>query len=239
MKWQEEGVILSIRLHGESSAVVSLLTQDRGRHAGIVRVSSRNRTILQPGNFVQASWSARLPEHLGAFQLELISSPIARIMADSLRLTAMMSMLTTLDKLLAERHPYPPIYDMAVDLIHNLTAIGQGWLKDYAFFELRLLDILGYGLDLSRCAATGQTNDLVYVSPRSGCAISQSSGVPYADKLFVLPSFILDKEATDTLKSQIAASLKMTGYFLGKYFFNGILPDHRSRFSTDLERVCD
>ncbi|MBW8308529.1 MAG: DNA repair protein RecO [Candidatus Paracaedibacteraceae bacterium] len=237
MKWQEEGVILSVRQHGETSAVVSLLTRPHGRHAGIVRVSSRNRSILQPGNSVQAQWSARLPEHLGSFQLELVHSPIARIMTDSLRLTAMTSLLTMLDRLLAERHPYPPVYDMTIALMQKLTEADASWLKDYALFELRLLEILGYGLDLSQCAATGRQDDLAYVSPKSGCAVNREAGLPYASKLFALPKFIISEDEQTADVSDIAQSLKISGYFLAKHFFHSILPDHRTRLSQILNTL--
>ncbi|AIK96052.1 DNA repair protein RecO [Candidatus Odyssella acanthamoebae] len=235
MKWQEDGVILSLRQHGENSAVVSLLTRSHGRHAGIIRISSRNRPILQPGNTVQAQWSARLSEHLGAFQLELVHSPLARIMPDSLRLTAMVSLLTILDRLLAERHPYSLIYDMVVNLMQKLADPGSGWLKDYAIFELRLLEALGYGLDLSQCAATGRQDDLTYVSPKSGCAVSREAGLPYANKLFEIPKFIISGDEGIAEADDIAKSLKMSGYFLAKYFFNSILPDHRQRLTQLLD----
>lgn len=230
MKWQGEGVILSVRRHGENSVLASILTREHGRHAGMVRLSSRNRSFLQPGNAVQASWSARLPEHLGAFQIELVNSPIARFMNDSLRLAAMTSLLGMLDRLLAERHLYPSIYDMTRELIEKLTINAPEWLRDYAVFELKLLEILGYGLDLSRCVATGSLQDLVYVSPKSGCAVSRQAGLPYKDKLFELPGFISDETAADRVSIEdIMRSFRISGYFLAKYFLNGLLPDYRNR----------
>jgi DNA repair protein RecO (recombination protein O) len=237
MKWQEEGLILSVRQHGENSAVASLLTRSHGRHAGIIRVSSRNRSLLQPGNTVQAQWSARLPEHLGTFQLELVHSPIARIMTESLRLAAMISLLTILDRLLAERHPYPSIYDMVVALMQKLTDVSANWLKDYAIFEFRLLEILGYGLDLSQCAATGKQDDLAYISPKSGCAVSREAGLPYASKLFEIPKFIIVSDEGIIEQDDIAKSLKISGYFLAKYFFNSILPDQRQRLAHLLDHL--
>ncbi|MBX3487211.1 MAG: DNA repair protein RecO [Candidatus Paracaedibacteraceae bacterium] len=230
MKWQGEGLILSVRRHGESSAVVSLLTRDHGRHAGIVRLTQKNRSIIQPGNYVQANWSARLPEHLGAFQVELISSTIARIMSDSLRLTALLALFSTLDRLLAERHLYPEIFDLTLELVTAITSgDDDGWLRLYAGFELRLLEQLGYGLDLSRCVATGERQDLAYVSPKSGCAVSRAAGEPYAGRLFALPDFFLNN-SVPTL-AQIREGLRLTGYFIAKNFFDGIESDTRARLT--------
>lgn len=231
MKWQSEGLILGIRQHGENSAVVSLITHDYGRHAGVVRLSSKNRSTIQIGNFVQANWSGRLPEHLGSFSFELIHSPLARIMSDSLRLTAMGACLNLLDRLLADRHPYPSIYAMACDLMDKLTNNHPRWLQDYAVFELKLLEILGFGLDLSRCAATGSQENLAYISPKSGCAVSREAGIPYSNKLFEIPKFIQTGLSTSADQTDIIGSLKISGYFLAKYFFNGILPDRRSHFA--------
>lgn len=229
MKWQGDGLILSVRRHAESSAVVSLLTRDHGRHAGIVRLTQKNRSIVQPGNHVQANWSARLPEHLGSFQLELISAPVARVMSDSLKLTALLAMFSTLDKLLAERHIYEEIYDLTYELLEAITSGDGVWLKLYASFELKLLDQLGYGLDLSRCAATGVTDNLAYVSPKSGCAVSQVAGSPYADRLFILPNFFLTEEVPSL--EDVAQALKLTGYFIAKNFFDGVQLDTRVRLT--------
>ena len=237
MKWQEEGIILSVRQHGESSAVVSLLTRTHGRHAGIARLSSRNRSTMQPGNTVQAQWSARLPEHLGTFQFELILSPIARFMLDPLKLAAMTSLLTMLDRLLAERHPYPSVYEMSVSLMGKLAETTSDWLKDYALFELRLLDVLGYGLDLSQCAATGSQDNLAYVSPKSGCAVSREAGLPYANRLFEIPAFILSTNEEITALKEIVKALKISGFFLAKYFFNNILPEQRQRLMHFIEQL--
>lgn len=229
MKWQAEGLILSVRRHGESSAVVSLLTRDYGRHAGIVRLTQKSRSVIQPGNYVQASWSARLPEHLGSFQIELISASVARVMSDSLRLTALLSLFSTLDRLLAERHLYPEVFNLTLDLLAAICQEGDGWLTLYARFELRLLDQLGYGLDLSRCVATGGSDSLAYVSPKTGCAVSQAAGAPYANRLFALPSFLLN----DSLPSleQIRQALRLTGYFIAKNFFDGVESDARARLT--------
>lgn len=240
MKWQEEGIILSVRQQGENSVVVSLLTRSHGRHGGLVRVSSKSRPVIQPGNYVQASWSARLPEHLGTYQLELIQSPIARIMADSLRLTAMTSLLNTLDRLLAERDLYPSIYDMTYDLMQQLaTEVGPVWLKAYASFEIKILEILGYGLDFSQCAATGQQTDLAFVSPKSGRAVSREAGLPYADRLLEIPQFIFTESETLLPVTEIKKALQLSGYFLAKYFFNGIMPNYRARLGEALNSTSD
>lgn len=229
MKWQDQGIVLSARRHGESSWILSLLTYDHGRHVGMARVSKKDQILLQMGNLVQATWTARLPEHLGTWQLELISSPLARIMSDSLKLTALTSMIHLLDQVLAERHAYPHIYNSLDSFIKRFSSdcsqdleIQTRWLSDYVRFELMLLEQLGYGLDLSTCASTGQRVDLAYVSPKSGRAVSQGAGLPYQDRLFRLPSFLMQEGENGQVCSfvDLINGLKMTGYFLSQNLFS-------------------
>ncbi len=242
MKWQDQGIVLSARRHGESSWILSLLTQDHGRHVGLARISKKNQVLLQMGNLVQASWTARLPEHLGMWQLELVSSPLARIMADPLKLTGLTSVIHLLDHILAERLSYPHIYDSLEAFIQGLWIKKENshdqtqWLRSYVRFELMLLEQLGYGLDLRTCAATGQRENLIYVSPKTGRAVCQESGAPYHDRLLRLPPFLSDIAfgESDLQSPDLKDGLKMTGYFLGTHFFPKGLPESRFRLFASL-----
>ena len=250
MKWLDRGIVLSARRHGESSWILSLLTHDHGRHAGLVRISKKDQVLLQLGNLVQASWSARLPEHLGTWQLELISSPLARILSDPLKLTALTSVMHLLDQVLAERHVYPTIYQSLDLFIQSLICETHAdiqyqtrWLKLYVRFELMLLEQLGYGLDLTTCAATGQQENLAFVSPKSGRAVSYEAGLPYEERLFRLPPFLIqddDDALRDSLVdlADLKDCLKMTGYFMSANLFSegskAGLPESRLRLCAAL-----
>lgn len=242
MKWQDQGFILSARRHGESSFVVSVLTRDHGRHLGIVRCSKRDQTILQPGNYVQVQWSARLPEHLGSWQFELLSSPCARIFTDSLKLMGLTALVGVLDRVLAERHTYPFIFEAFMTFLETLLNEEENekekteWLRAYVKFELFLLEQLGYGLDLGTCAATGIRENLVYISPKTGRAVCEEAGEPYKNRLFSLPQFFL-KEKGSTLED-LQNGIKITSHFLTQsLFLEGSyhsFPDSRNRFQERL-----
>jgi DNA repair protein RecO (recombination protein O) len=240
MKWQDQGIVLGARRHGENSWITSLFTFEHGRHLGLLRLSKKDLSFLQVGNFVQASWSARLVEQLGMWQLELTFSPLARLIHDPLKLIALTSVTQLLNSALPERHVYPALYQSLEALIHELTLESQDlhdqtrWLKPYALFELMMLEQLGYGLDLTRCAATGQRDDLIFVSPKSGRAVSREAGLPYQERLFKFPAFLKGRgedllEDAEVPPSEIGESLKMTGHFITINFFNRGLPESRSR----------
>ncbi len=191
MHWNDASIILSTRKYGESSAVVRLLAREHGVFAGVVRGanSKNNRGIIQPGNVVSSQWQARLSQQLGSFRLESMEAHAAHIMNDAGKLAALTAACTITELALPERHPYPKIFAALHELLHTLTTTGD-WQKDYIKYELALLAESGFGLDLSECAATGQTHDLTYVSPKSGRAVSKEAGLPYHDKMLPLPSFL-------------------------------------------------
>ncbi|MFT5540733.1 MAG: DNA repair protein RecO (recombination protein O) [Alphaproteobacteria bacterium] len=235
MEWQDEGLILSVRKHGESAAIVSLLTPDRGRHLGLVRggQSRRRQSLLQPGNLVSATWRARLPEHLGTLSLEPGRDFAAGVLDDSLRLKALASLTSLLESSLAEGDPQPAIYAESLEMVARLAGEVGGmdggrddgitafpaWLAAYVRWELALLRGLGFGLDLSSCAATGSREGLIYVSPRSGRAVSETAGVPWRDRLLPLPAFLTTDEAIPQGQDEIAAGLRLTGHFLERHPF--------------------
>ena len=214
MEWSDKGIVLSSRKHGENAAIVSLLTLSHGRHSGLVRggASSRARAIYQTGNLVTAEWRARLEEHLGTFSCELVHPNAAKMMDQRLALQALVASTSMIERLLPEREAYPETFKNLCSLITKLTAQDY-WLAEYIYWEIGFLADLGYGLDFTRCAATGGTENLVFVSPRSGCAVSQKAGEPYKDKLFALPPFLLRKDKEPRV-SQILDGLRITSHFL-------------------------
>lgn len=231
MDWQEDGIILSVRKHGESSAILNVLTRSRGRHAGLVRGGSgkRLRGVLQPGNKIQASWRARLPEHLGNFTIDPLHAYAAAALADANRLAALSSACALIEASLPEREPHPAILD-GFEIFLNALEDDSVWPVIYVKWEIGLLAELGFGLDLSHCAATGATENLTYVSPRSGRAVSTAAAGPYKERLLTLPAFLLDS----TADASIADGLKLTGYFLEKHVFqhrNMEMPAARRRLA--------
>ena len=233
MNWSDEGIVLSARKHGESAAIVTLLTRENGRHAGLVRggAGSRARGIYQTGNLVSADWRARLSEHLGTYTCELLQPHAALLMSERLPLLALISAAALVERLLPEREPHPDTFASFTALIEVLSA-GGNWLSRYVEWELGLLNQLGYGLDLTECAATGATDDLVYVSPKTGCAVSAGAGAPYREKLFDLPPFFR-VEDLDPPTDDIRTGLRVTGHFLArcaKDADTGELPRSRARF---------
>lgn len=192
MRWNDQAIILSVRKHGETSAVVRVLARAHGVFGGVIKGASgkAQRGILQPGNVVNAAWNARLSEHLGMFKCELLEAHAAHLMSDAAKLAALSSACALVESALPERHPYPKLYEGLRELLDALRS-GDEWPLAYVRFELQLLAESGFGLDLSRCAATGTTEDLVYVSPKSGRAVSKEAGEPYKERLLELPHFLL------------------------------------------------
>ena len=240
MDWTDHGIVLSARRHGESSIVLALLTEAHGRHAGLVRggQSRRRRGVLEPGNLVAAVWRARLEEHLGSYVVELETGYAARVIDRADRLAALTSICAMLDSCLAERQAHPMLFSETLRLIHDLEK--EDFAARYVAWELDLLGELGFGLDLSSCAATGVVDDLVYVSPRSAQAVSRGAGKPYRDKLLRLPEFL--KGAGRAGATDILDGLRLTGYFLDRHVFQPQerrLPDTRERFVNLMQRAAE
>ncbi len=217
MEWRDEGVILSVRRHGETSAIVEALTAGHGRSLGIVRGgrSRAQRPVLQPGNRVHLTWRARLEEHLGNFTVEAIALKAGAIMEEPFRLAGL-STLAGLAQLLPEREPHQRVFDA---LLVILDAIEQDdvWPALLVRWELGLLDELGFGLDLSQCAATGTKQQLVYISPKTGRAVSKMAGEPYRERLLVLPPFLVS--SASATPADVLDGFKLTGHFLARHIF--------------------
>lgn len=213
MDWSDEGIFLGAKPLGEANAVAELLTLGHGRHLGLVRGgrSRRLRPLLQPGNLLRVTWRARLSEHLGGFNVEMIEAHAARALDDAAALAAIGS-LAGLARLLPERDPHPQLYAAALHVIGAFDA-PRLWPALLVRWEFLLLQELGFGLDLSECAATGGDSELVYVSPRSGRAVSREAGQPYDAKLLKLPAFLREDDAASG-ESDLLSGFALTGYFL-------------------------
>ena len=223
MDWTDEGIVLTARKHGETSAVVSLLTRDHGRHPGLVRggAGKRARSTLQPGNRVQARWRARLADHLGTYTLELEAASGAAFLDDRHKLAGLTAALSVAETSLPEREPHQAVHEGLTNLLTQLA--GDAWPAVYVRWEVALLTDLGYGLDLSRCAATGEDKDLIYVSPKTGRAVSRAAGKPYCDRLLPLPGFLMPG-GDDFAPSDVANGLRLTRHFLEQHVYS-----HRDR----------
>jgi DNA repair protein RecO (recombination protein O) len=241
MEWTEQGIVLNVRTHGEASAIAEVLSDRRGRWSGLVRGgrSRAMRPVLQPGNVVMARWRARTEDHLGSFTLEPVALRAGALIDDPLRLAGLTSLMALL-KLLPEREPHPRIHDA---LLITLDALGDDgiWPAVLVRFELGLLDELGYGLDLACCAVTGTTEELIYVSPKTGRAVSRAAGEPWKDRLLPLPGFLRgDRDAAPT-PADIRDGLRLSGYFLDRFLLQprGLaLPDSRARILAHLEAAA-
>lgn len=217
MEWQDRGVVLGGRAYGETSVVVELLTAHHGRHLGLVRGgrSRRLRAVLQPGNAVAATWRARIDDHLGTYAVEGLSLRAARVIAGASTLNAV-NHLCALSRLLPEREPQPLLHDIldaTVEGIDEAEALPLRILQ----FELAFLSGLGFGLDLEECAATGSRDDLLYVSPKTGRAVSAGAAGIYADRLLTLPAFLRPGGAGSPVEpGDLAAAFRLTGHFLAR-----------------------
>jgi DNA repair protein RecO (recombination protein O) len=233
MQWDDEAIVLAARPHGETSLIVTLLTRTLGRRAGLVRGArrARGRGVYEIGTRVEAHWNARLAEHLGMLRLELVRGCAAELMDDPARLACLAAASAMAEATLPEGEAAPGCYAGLLGLIETLVA-DRRWAETYVAWELALLAELGFGLELTSCAATGATTDLAFVSPKSNQAVSQDAGAPYRDRLLVLPRFLLDP-AVEPSSADIVDGLRLTGFFLERHVFAPFdrqMPAARSRF---------
>lgn len=237
MNWSDEGIVLSVRSHGETAAVVELFTRSHGRHLGFVNGgrSRKLRPVLQTGNHVDAAWKGRLAEQLGHLTLELRRGYAANAMSDGEALSGLTSMCT-LTRLLPERDPHPSLYEVMLFVLSFLDDASV-WPALMVRWEMALLDELGFGLDLSSCAATGGVENLIYVSPKSGRAVSADAGEPYRDRLLRLPAFLARGRQTAVTPDDIRDGFALTGHFLETRVLaprGESLPEARGRLSAVL-----
>ena len=219
MEWSDPAFVLSARLHGETGAVVELLTEEHGRTAAHVAggASRRMKSYLQPGARVMATYRARTSENLGSARLEPFGEGPAALFDDALALAGLSAAAAVAQGALPEREPHPGAY-LAFEAFTSALASAEIWPAIYVRFEAGLLEELGFGLDLSRCAATGTLDDLIYVSPRTGRAVSREGGAAFADRLLRLPPFMLSSQG-GLGEGDVADGLALTGHFLEQFVF--------------------
>nr|WP_249681384.1 DNA repair protein RecO [Roseococcus pinisoli] len=220
VEWAAPAIVLAARPYGEGGAVVTLLTEAHGRHAGLAKGgASRGQAALwQPGNLIEARWVGRLADQLGAVSGEMVHAAAARAMDDPLALALLTAACAVAEGALPEREAHPACFHGLVRVISALARGPEDALPLLVQWEAALLAELGYGLDLASCAATGSTEDLVWVSPRSGRAVSAAAGAPYADRLLRLPAFLRDDTKPSDLQEWLAG-LRLTGFFLARDAF--------------------
>jgi DNA repair protein RecO (recombination protein O) len=229
MEWTDSGYVVGVRRHGESSAILEAMTRHHGRHLGLVR-GARSRAlqpVLQPGNAVQLVWRARIDGHLGHFAVEGLALHAAHFLSSRFALFAM-THVAALVRLLPERDPHPGLHEALGEIIAVIADAGLAPAL-IARFELEILSELGFGLDLDRCAATGSEEDLAYVSPRTGRAVSRGAGAPWHDKLLPLPAFLRGDPGSPSA-ADIADALRLTRYFLERDVFTPrglVIPEGR------------
>ncbi|WP_299288555.1 DNA repair protein RecO [uncultured Tateyamaria sp.] len=240
MDWRGTGILLSVRRHGESSAIIDVFTEDKGRHAGVVRggTSRKIAPILQPGAQLDVAWRARLEDHIGSFVVEPVRSRAALVMSDRLALAGLNTVTALLAYGLPEREAHALLYRRTEQLL-DLLGQNDVWPLAYLQWEVALLEELGFGLDLSVCAVTGGRDDLRYVSPKSGRAVSGAGAGEWADRLLPLPP-VLHGEG-DASNAEIVQALSTTGYFFEAHLARSLgtrpLPEARARFIDALTRT--
>jgi DNA repair protein RecO (recombination protein O) len=237
--WREEGTLLSVRRHGETSAIVEVFTEGHGRHAGVVRGGSSRKLapFLQPGAQLDVAWSARLDDHIGTFAVEPVKSRAAAVMGDGLALAGLNAMTALLCFTLPERESHALLYRRSLALF-DLLGTNEAWPVVYLRWELALLEEMGFGLDLGSCAVTGVRDDLVFVSPKTGRAVSAEAAGDWADRLLPLPSILMGQGLGPT--SEILDGLRTTGHFLARRLAPALgdrpLPAARQRLVDALAR---
>ena len=239
MQWTDEAIVLGVRRHGEANAIAELFTREHGRHLGLVRggFGTRLKPVLQPGNTVSAMWRARLDEHLGSYTVEPVRIRTASLFAAHHSLFAV-THLAGLARLLPERDPHESIYSELDAILEHIDDAGA-IAAHVARFELQMLAELGFGLDLSSCAATGVTDELIYVSPKSGRAVSREGGEPWQDRLLRLPVFLNDPSVVPSTHD-LADGFALTGHFLERHVLHarGLpMPDARTHFLAAISRL--
>lgn len=214
MDWSDEGLILGVRRHGETAAILEVLTRRHGRYLGLIHggQSRKMRPVLQTGNSVAVNWRARLSEQLGTFSAEIIQSYAAIALQDKKALAGL-NTVCGLARLLPEREQQGGLYEAMIVILDHLQ-LNEVWPGLLVRWELELLRELGVGLDLNKCVVTGSRSELVYVSPKSGCAVSETAGKPYHDKLMKLPVFLTSESQAQVTEKDILSGLELTGYFL-------------------------
>ena len=242
MKWNDKGIVLSAKKYSESGLILAVMTANHGNHKGLVRWgnSKTGRSLYQPGNMIQVSWNARLEDHLGSFRCELVKTSLSEFLSDPLKLAALSSICALTELSFPEREPHPVFYGGLEELLLRISE--PNWTQRYVTLELLILSELGFGLDLAACAVSGMREELVYVSPKTGRAVSKDAGAPYRKKLKVLPEFLLNQKKVlrDVSLAEIYKGLSLSGYFLDRHIFSQRTrrePSARTRFVDRIKQM--
>lgn len=244
-RWTDQGIVLSARGHGEGGAIVALLTENNGRHAGYVHgaQSKNKRAMLEPGSRVQCDWSARDSDSLGTYSLEPEGGLPYGILDEPLKLAALLSACSLCDSALPEREGHAGLYHGFLQMMAAFES--EYWAVSYVMWEISLLRELGFRLELDKCAVNGDPATLEYVSPKSGRAVSRAEAAPYKEKLLILPDFLRPNEMRGDNAGEgedIATALKMTGHFLEHWVFahhtKGV-PESRLMFQKRFEDTIE
>ncbi|UWQ17384.1 DNA repair protein RecO [Jannaschia sp. M317] len=239
IEWRDQGLLLAVRPHGETAVIAEVFTRAHGRHLGIIHGgrSRKKAAALQPGNDLAVTWRARLDSHLGTFAAEPLRTRAGDVLSDPLRLAGLTTTCALAAFVLPEREALPD-FQARTDSLADALAEGAGWLRDYVFWEMALLAEAGLRLDLSACAAGGGANDLAYVSPRTGRAVSRTGAGAWADRLLPLPEMLLGGPAT---LPQVLSALDLTGHFLHHHLAPTLgdrpVPPARARLIDALRRA--
>jgi len=232
MEWTDQGILLSTRRHGEGAAIIDVLTQNHGRHAGLVRGGGARKmaATLQPGNQISLSWRARVEDQLGTFSVELFEARSGIFIASREKLYVFNALSSLLARYLPEREPNIALYTACIELL-ELMRSGAFWQHKYCLLEFEMLDVLGYGADRFTCAVTGSTQELHYISPMSGRAVSKKGATGYEDRLLPYPKIFTRKELSAIPAEEFHQSLRVSGYFFENKIptAKGLLPHARQR----------
>ncbi len=235
LNWQDTGIILDKAKFGESDIILDIFTREHGRTKGLVRhgQTAKNSGTYGQGNLVAVTWKARLEEHLGNFTAELVKSYSAPVLDDAAMLDCMSSALAEVKGAFAERDANPSIFTKLQDLLSKLT--DKDGLSYFIIWEIDLLKALGFALNLTECAVTGSKDNLAFVSPKTGRAVSKAAAGKWESLLLPLPSFLAAGQPAQS-KAEIVEAMNLTGYFLQKHIFPSSLPAARIRLKERLER---
>ena len=241
MRWGDKGLVVSVKKYGENSLILHLFTKDHGVHAGLVKYSTtkKNGYIYELGNILSVEWTGRLEEQLGFYKSELEKSYLYNIINNSLKLDALNSICSMLSIFLPERQVNSKLYKETIEIIKYLNNNDMTWVSRYVQWELLLLSELGYGLDLSQCAVTGEIKNLKYVSPKSGRAVSELGAGIWVKKLLILPRFLQKFNTNAIDNDELNYGIKLTTFFLNRYVVSiGLkLPESRDRFTNKLKKL--
>ena len=241
-EWNDSVILLSSKPHGETGMLTSVFSKYNGRYKAFVYGgnSKNKRSTFQKGNLCNAHWKARMPEQMGSIKLELLKSIAPNIMNSPIQLSALVSVCEISEYILPEREPNENLYDATIklfDVLHLSDNLNFSWVKGYINWELGLLSELGFSLKLDQCAVNCDCNDLAFVSPKTGRAVSYDIGFPYKNKLFILPNFLGGNYYEENLNKDLLNGLLLTKYFINLNFFKNIkLPASRMRFENQLEK---